>query len=521
MGEERNITRAAAVIGGATFISRILGYLRDMVVARGFGDSPAADAFYVAYRIPNLLREMLAEGSISAAFIPVFTEYLTKRTKDETVRLANASFTIILILLSGISLIGIIFTPTIVALIAPGFAGEAGKAYLTIIMTRIMFPFLLFIGIAAQAMGILNSLRSFTVPALAPAMFNIAIIVSTLLISPMLDRPILGVAIGVLLGGIVQFLYQVPSMKKVGFPPRILFDPFHPGVKRIALLILPVMIGLSVSQINILVNTILASYLPDGSVTYLYYGMRLIHLPLGMFGVAVATAILPAMSTQVAKGEIDEMRKTLSFGMRLVLFITFPAIAGLIFFRVPIIHLLFQHGEFSYKATTGTATALLYYSLGLWAFAGVRIAVPAFYSMQDTTTPVKVAVLSLAVNIALNILLISPLGHGGLALASSISSSLNLLFLLWILRGKIGRIDGRNIARSSFKALIASAIIILLGIIISHNGIWGLKGSWGYKTILLGSGMGLSIAGYLIIHAMLKTEELVFLFDLIRKRRGR
>lgn len=521
MGEEQNITKAAAVIGGATFVSRVLGFIRDMVVASRFGASSAADAFYVAYRIPNLLREMFAEGSISAVFIPVFTEYLTKRSKEEAVHLANASFTIILIILSGISIIGIIFTPTIVALIAPGFGGEAGKAYLTILMTRIMFPFLLFIGIAAQAMGILNSLRSFAAPAMAPAIFNIVIIASTLLISPIFERPILGVAIGVLLGGVVQFLYQLPSLRRNGFAPGLLLDPFHPGVKRIALLILPVMLGLSVSQINILVNTILASYLPEGSVTYLYYGMRLIQFPLGMFGVAIATAILPTMSAQVAGGEIGEMRETLSFGMRLVLFITFPAIAGLIFFRVPIIHLLFQHGEFGYKATMGTATALLYYSLGLWAFAGVRIAVPAFYSMQDTATPVKVAILSLVVNIALNILLITPLGHGGLALASSISSSLNLLLLLWILRGKIGRIDGRNIARSSLKALFASSIIVLLGIVISYNGAWGLKGLWVYKTLLLGAGMGLSITGYVIIHTFLKTEELAFLLDLIKRRSGR
>lgn len=521
MDEGHKIAKAAAVIGGATFISRILGFIRDMVVANGFGASAAADAFYVAYRIPNLLREMLAEGSISAAFIPVFTEYLTNRSREEAARLANASFTIILIILSGISVIGIIFTPTIVALIAPGFEGEAGKAYLTIIMTRIMFPFLLFIGIAAQAMGVLNSLRSFAAPALAPALSNIVIIVSTLFLSPMLDKPILGVAIGTLVGGIVQFLYQLPDMKRNGFAPRLFFDPFHPGVKRIALLILPVMLGLSVSQINILVNTILASYLPDGSVTYLYYGMRLIQFPLGMFGVAIATAILPTMSAQVARGEIGEMRETLSFGMRLVLFITFPAIAGLIFFRVPIIHLLFQHGEFSYKATMGTATALLYYSLGLWAFAGVRIAVPAFYSMQDTTTPVKVAVLSLAVNIALNIILITPLGHGGLALASSISSGLNLLFLLWILKGKIGRIDGRNIARSSLKALFASSIIVLLGIVISYNGIWALKGLWVYKSLLLGAGMGLSIAGYIIIHTFLKTEELTFLLNLVKRKSRR
>lgn len=521
MGEEHKIARAAAIIGGATFISRILGFIRDMIVAKGFGATSAADAFYVSYRIPNLLREMFAEGSMSAAFIPVFTEYTTKRSKEETIRLAHASFTIILLILSGISIIGMIFAPTIVSLIAPGFVSEAEKANMTILMTRIMFPFLLFVGIAAQAMGILNSLRSFAAPAMAPAMFNIVIIASTLIVSPMLDRPILGVAIGVLFGGLVQFLYQVPSLRRIGFTPGLLFDPFHPGVKRIAFLILPVMLGLSVSQINLLVNTILASYLPDGSVTYLYYGMRLIQFPLGIFGVAIATAILPTMSAQVAKGLIGEMRETLSFGMRLVLFITLPAIAGLIFFRVPIIHLLFQHGEFDYKATLGTATALLYYSLGLWAFAGVRIAVPAFYSMQDTKTPVKIAVLSLIVNIALNILLIRPMGHGGLALASSISSSLNLMLLLWMLRDKIGRIDGRKIARSSLKALAASVVIILLGIIVSHNQVWGLKGSWGYKTMLLGAGMGISVAGYVIIHLFLKTEELTYLHDLIKKRRRR
>lgn len=515
--EKTRITKAAGLIGLATLLSRILGLIRDMVQARYFGAGLAADAFFVAYRIPNMLREMFAEGTMSAAFIPVFTEYLTHRSKKETRRLANAVFTTLGLILLVISMLGIVAAPLIVKIIAPGFIDAPGKFDLTVSLTRIMFPFLLFIGLAAVAMGVLNSLRSFGAPALAPSFYNLSMILTILFLSQHLTEPIMGLAIGVLLGGLSQLLIQLPSLKKQGF----LFFPHlegHEGVKRIGLLAVPIMIGLSVADINLLINTLIASFLPQGSVTYLFYGMRLIQFPLGIFAVAVATAILPTLSIQAARGETAALRETLSFGLRLVFFITFPAMIGLIMFRMPIVHLLFQHGAFTLNDTLGTTAAVLFYSLGLWAFAGVRIVAPAFYALQDTKTPVKIAILALLVNIVLNLALMRPLKHGGLALATSLSSMLNLSMLIWLLRRRLGRIGFRGILRSHLRVVLASLIIIVWGIFVTQQTLWETKAHWFEKGALLTGGILLSMGGYFLIHALLKTEEFFFLMGLIKDK---
>jgi putative peptidoglycan lipid II flippase len=515
--EKSSITKAAGLIGLATLLSRILGLIRDMVQARYFGAGLAADAFFVAYRIPNMLREMFAEGSMAAAFIPVFTEYLTHRPKEEARRLANVAFTALSLILLGISLLGIVAAPLIVKIIAPGFIDTPGKFDLTVSLTRIMFPFLLFIGLAAVAMGVLNSLRSFGAPALAPTFYNIFMILSIFFLSQHLTEPIKGLAIGVLLGGLAQFLIQLPSLKKRGF----LFQPRlerHEGVRRIGLLAVPIIIGLSVADINLLINTLIASFLPQGSVTYLFYGMRLIQFPLGIFAVAVATAILPSMASQAARGLTTELRETLSFGLRLVFFITFPAMTGLIMFRIPIVHVLFQHGAFTLEDTLGTSSAVLFYSLGLWAYAGVRIVAPAFYALQDTRTPVKTAVIALLVNIVLNLALMVPLKHAGLALATSLSSILNLSMLLWILRRRLGRIGFRAILRSHLRVVLASLIIVVWGIFVTQQTVWEAKAHWFEKGALLAGGILLSMGGYFLVHALLKTEELTFLMGLVKDK---
>ncbi|HEY4485565.1 MAG TPA: murein biosynthesis integral membrane protein MurJ, partial [Nitrospiria bacterium] len=422
--EGRQITRAAGLIGLATAASRILGFVRDMVLARLFGAGYVADAFFVAYRIPNMLRELFAEGSMSAAFIPVFTETLTRKDRGEARTLASAVFTLLLIVVSAVTLLAIAAAPWIVTVIAAGFTDELGKFNLTVMLSRFMFPYLLFISLAALAMGMLNSLRAFAAPALSPVMFNLVIISCALWLAPHLTEPIFGVAIGVTLGGLAQFLIQMPSLRREGMIPQLHFDFSHPGVRRIGWLMLPAMIGLSVTQVNILVNTLLASFLPEGSQTFLFYGMRLVLFPLGIFGVALGTAILPTMSRQSSQGRLDEMKQTLAFGLRLIAFIIIPAMIGLMTLRIPIIHLFFEHGRFTAEATAGTAAALLAYSVGLPAFAGIRIVVAAFYSMQDTRTPVKIAAAAMAANVALSLLLMRPLAHGGLALATSLSAVL-------------------------------------------------------------------------------------------------
>ena len=327
--ETRSVVKAAGVVGIATFSSRILGFVRDMVLARLFGATPAADAFFIAFRIPSLLRELFAEGSMSSAFIPVFMEYRTLRTKQEAWELASAVFTTLLTIVILITVGGILTAPWLVQILAPGFQVSPEKLALTTLLTQVMFPYLLFISLAALAMGILNSVRAFAVPAFSPLFLNIFIIGCALYVSPQLSEPIVGVAVGVVAGGAAQFAMQLPSLKLRGLLFGFRYEPGHPGLRRIGALMLPSLLGLSVTQVNITVSTILASFFAGGP-TYLFYGMRLIQFPLGIFGVALATAILPTLSAQASRGALDELRTTLGFGLRTILFIMVPAMLGLI-----------------------------------------------------------------------------------------------------------------------------------------------------------------------------------------------
>jgi putative peptidoglycan lipid II flippase len=518
--ERQQITRAAGTIGLATLASRILGFFRDMILARLFGATLASDAFFVAYRIPNMLRELFAEGSMSAAFIPVFTETLTKEGRDEARKLASGAFTALLVIVTAVTLLAMLAAPWIVRVIAPGFIDEPGKFNLTVMLCRFMFPFLLFISLAALAMGMLNSLREFLTPAFSPVLFNVTIIAAALWLSPNLTEPIFGVAVGVTLGGLAQLLIQIPSLKKRNMLPGLRFGSFHPGVFRIGWLMLPSLIGLSVTQVNILVNTLLGSFLPEGSLTYLFYGMRLVLFPLGIFGVALGTAILPTLSAQAAAGRIEELKGTLAFGLRMVFFIIIPAMVGLMVLRVPIIHLFFEHGAFTAAATAGTATALFYYCLGLPAFAGVRIVVAAFYSLQDTRTPVKIAVTAMIVNVILNLALMIPLKHGGLALATSLSALLNLSLLVLLLNRRLAGIPWPSVITSLRNVAAATVPVGLIGWGVSQMPLWGSPGAWIEKGALLTGGIGLAVAVYFGIHRWFGSEEMGFLFGMLRDRAG-
>ena len=457
---------------------------------------------------------------MSAAFIPVFSEYLTQRTKRDAWELASAAFTTLLTILTGVCVLGIFASPWIVRLIAPGFSGDAEQQALTTLLTRIMFPYLLFIGLAALAMGVLNSVRSFAAPAFSPVLFNIAIIAAAFLLAPLFAEPILAVAVGVVIGGLAQFLSQMPALRQAGLLFGWRFDFAHEGVRRIGWLMAPALIGLSVTQINILVSTILASYFPGGP-TYLFYGMRLIHFPLGIFGVALATALLPSLSTQAAKGELDALRGTLGFGLRLIFFMIAPAMVGLILLRVPIVHLFFEHGRFTAADTQGTAAAVLAYAVGLWAFAGVRIVVSAFYSLQDTRTPVLVAAVALAANIALSLLLMGPLRHAGLALATALSAILNMGLLVVFLARRLGAFGWEAILRSHARVLLASVPIVLTCLWIASLAVWAQPGAWAAKTVMLIVGIGISVGGYVTVHALLGSDELDFLWGLVRRRLAR
>ena len=514
--EHRSIAGAAGLIGAATFSSRILGLVRDILLARLLGATLAADAFFVAYRIPNLLRELLAEGSMSSAFIPVFTEYHTLRSKKETWELASAVFTTLLSIVTLITLIGLIAAPAIVWVLAPGFQDDAERLHLTTTLTRIMFPYLIFISLAALTMGILNSLRAFAAPALGPVFFNVCIIVSALLLAPFLEEPVLGIALGVVVGGLTQFVIQLPGIQKRGLLFQWRFNPGHPGVRKIGLLIVPSLLGLSVTQINITVSTILASYFPGGP-TYLFYGMRLIQFPLGIFGVALATAILPTLSDQASRRAMDELRDTVGFGLRMIGFIILPAMIGIIFLRHPIVHLLFEHGAFSAADTQATAAAVLAYAVGLWAFAGLRIVVSAFYSLQDTKTPALAAVAAMLTNIVLAFLLMKPLEHAGLALATALSAMVNIGLLIGILTYRLGGIDWRGVCLSLGRAGLATLPIILACVWVDGLAVWQRADEWIAKGIMLTVGIGLSMTGYVGIQALLRSQELDVLWRMVQQ----
>jgi putative peptidoglycan lipid II flippase len=518
--ENHSVAKAAGVISAATFSSRVLGFIRDMVLARLFGATPAADAFFVAYRIPNLLRELFAEGSMSSAFIPVFTEYHALRGRRDAWELASAMFTTLLTVLTAITLIGIVAAPAIVWVFAPGFHDEPEKLATTTLLTRIMFPYLLFISLAALAMGVLNSLRAFAAPAFSPVLFNISIISAAFLLSPLLAEAILGVSIGVVVGGGVQFLMQLPSLRRRDLLFGWRFNPGHPGVRRVGRLIVPSLLGMSVTQVNITVSTILASFF-SGGPTYLFYGMRLIQFPLGIFGVALATAILPTLAAQATRGAMDDLRRTLGFGLRMILFIIVPAMLGLILLRRPIVHLFFEHGTFTASDTTATALAVLCYAVGLWAFAGVRIIVAAYYSLQDTTTPAVAAVTAVVANVGLALILMQPLQHAGLALATALAAMINAAILVAVLNRRLGGVDWHAVGRSGARTLLAAVPVVLACLWIAGLEVWGRSGEWTAKTIMLFVGLGLSITGYFGAHALMRSDELEVLWKLMKQRLNR
>ncbi|THJ09410.1 MAG: murein biosynthesis integral membrane protein MurJ [Nitrospira sp. CG24C] len=515
--ETRSVVKAAGVIGAATFSSRILGFVRDMVLANLFGATPAADAFFVAYRVPNLLRELFAEGSMSSAFIPVFTEYQTQKSKRDAWELASAVFTTLLTIVTGITILGVILASGIVWLLAPGFHDDPAKLSMTTLLTRIMFPYLIFISLAALAMGILNSMRAFAAPAFSPVFFNIFIIGFAYFVSPMMAEPIHGVAIGVVAGGAAQFAMQLPGLRRRGMLFGFRFAPGHPGVRRIGALMVPSLLGLSVTQINITVSTILASFFAGGP-TYLFYGMRLIQFPLGIFGVALATAILPTLSAQAARGDMDELRKTLGFGLRMILFIILPAMLGLMLLRQPIIHLFFEHGTFTAHDTAETALAVLCYSVGLWAFGGVRIIVSAFYSLQDTRTPAISAGIAVAANLVFSLLLMSSLGAAGLALATALAAMVNGGILVAVLHRRLGGVDWGSVGRSSLRVLVASVPLIVICAWVAAAQVWTHPGEWIEKSVMLFVAIGLSAGGYLGVHALLQSEELGLVWGMVRRK---
>lgn len=512
------ITRTAGLIAFLTFLSRVGGYIRDMVVAYFFGATGATDAFYVAFRIPNLLRRLFAEGSLTVSFIPVFTDYIENRGRDEARRVANATFTILSIILVAVTLLGILFSSYIIRLFAAGFKPQ--YFHLAVEMNRIMFPFILLVSLSALAMGVLNSLRHFFAPAISPLLLNLGIISGVLVFHEYLDEPIYSVALGVILGGMLQLFVQLPALAEKGFSLKFERCIFHPAIKRMGLLMAPQVFGLAVYNVNIVISTQYASHLPVGTVSYLYYSERLIEFPLGIIAVSIATALLPALSTHAAHGECERFGERYTNALRLMLFAILPSLVGLAVLRVPICSLLYQRGEFGFEETVYTSQSLLGYLFGLWAVAGVRITAPAFYALGDTKTPVMAAFLSLVVNATSGYLLAFPLGlkHFGLALASSISSICQFLLLFFAINRKVGVVDLVGTLRVAFRITVASLLTGCVAGWMTGLAEWDGGGASLKKAAVLAGAIVTSVLVYFALSRVFGVKESSRVIDVLFMR---
>jgi putative peptidoglycan lipid II flippase len=464
------ILKSASVIALVTLISRICGYLRDQRVALLLGTSPAADAFILAFRIPNLIRRMTGEGALGASFIPVFTGHLRDKPWEATVSFVQKTFWNLALLLGIVAILGTVFSKQVV-LIFTLFGATHIQWNLAILLNRIIFPCVLFIGLAALVSAILNSFQIFALPSSTSIFFNLTLILCSfafvyrpiLRLAPdSLRTPAIALAAGVLVGSALQLLVQLPTLLKKGLhlKPELTFR--DPDVRKVGRLMLPAFFGMGVYQVNFFVDTIFAtsSRMPTGSITSLYIADRVMQLVLGTYAIAVSTALLPMLSHQVAAGEFGEMKRAFGFSIRIVSFITIPAAVGLILLRRPIVQVLFQHGHFTAGSTLLTANALLYYSLGLPAFAAIKLITPAFFSTQDTATPARIGAYALGANIALNtvflLLLYRFLSNGGPALASSLAAYFNFAMLFFVFRGRFGKLDVPGFLASFAKIAVST-----------------------------------------------------------------
>ncbi|MHB1951290.1 MAG: murein biosynthesis integral membrane protein MurJ [Acidiferrobacteraceae bacterium] len=426
--------KSTLVTGSMTVISRISGFVRDMILARMIGTTPLADAFFVAFRIPNFLRRIFGEGAFSQAFVPVFSGY---RITDETSArqfLDHVAGTMTLVL-AGVTLAGVLAAPVLVLVLAPGFLALPVKYHLTVEMLRITFPYLMFISLVAMSAGVLNTCGHFAVPAFTPVLLNLSLIGTALWLAPHFAHPVLALAWGVLIGGLAQFLFQLPFLLRLGLLPRPRIGFAQEGVRRIFRLMLPALFGASVAQINLVVDTLLASFLKSGSVSWLYYSNRLLEFPLGVFGIALGTVILPALSEKHARVSGPAFSHTIDWALRWVVGVTLPAAVALAVLGGPLLSTLFQYGAFTPYDVTMALRSLIAFAAGLPAFVMIKILAPGYYARQDTRTPVRIGVIALISNIVFNLILIWPLAHAGLALATSLSGALNAGLLLRGLRG--------------------------------------------------------------------------------------
>lgn len=510
----KSVAKSAGIIGGLTSISRVLGFIRDMVIAAAFGTGLGAEAFVVSFKIPNLLRDLVGEGAANSAFVPVLTECREKKP-DQFWPLVNSLIWVMSIILILISILGIVFTPQIVALIAPGFvhSSDPEKFPLTVRLTRVIFPYVFLIGLSALAMGILNTLREFKSSAFGPALLNITLIVAGIYFEK--DYGPMALVVGVLIGGCLQLSVQFPPLFKSGFHwAKPSTDYFY--ARRIGKLLLPRVFGSALYQINVFVDSILASFeqfVGAGGQSALYYSNRIFQLPLAIFGLSLAQALLPTFSTQMVRQDIEGFRATFSGAVRSLMLIVLPATVGLLVLSQPIVRILFETGKFDAYSTSITSSALFYYAFGLLSCCMIKILVNAFYAMQDTRTPVKTMMFSVAINIALSFVFMRHLQIGGLALASTLSATANMIFLYRVLKKRVGSLDEKRILATFARILAAS---VCMGIFV----LWFDKAvlqpqenaSRILQGLMLGGGILFSIALYAGACLLFKVEEARKLF---------
>jgi putative peptidoglycan lipid II flippase len=480
--KHESLVRSAGVVSAAVFLSRITGLVREIAMARLFGAGAVYDAFLLGFRIPNLTRDLFAEGALSSAFVPTITKYLSTKGKREAAELSNLVATALIAVVGVLCVLGIIFSPVLVGLLAPGFADVPGKFALAVKLTRIMFPFLLLVALAAQAMGVLNACNQFGVPAISSTFFNIGSLgfglVLGFLVGPRIGiSPIEGMAYGVVIGGAWQLLWQAPSLVRAGFAFRPRVNLSHPGLRNILQLMGPAIVGNASVQVNVMVNTNFASNITDaaghvinGPVSWLGYAFRFMQLPLGLFGVAIASATLPAVSRSAAVGDMDEFRQTLARSLGMIFLLTIPSSVGLAVLGDSMIAAVYQGGKFRAYDTHQTALALSCYAVGLAGYAAIKVLAPAFYALNDARTPMIVSLLSILVNIAAasSMVKLAGLGHAGLALSTSLVALFSSIVLFEIIRRRIGGLQGRRLTTGFLKITAASGLMGAACMISSH-----------------------------------------------------
>ena len=500
------LVRSSAVVGSATMVSRLMGLLRDVVLANLIGANGNADAFFVAFKIPNFLRRLFAEGAFAQAFVPVLADTREKggfaAVRELVDRVAGVLGGTLLLL----TVLAIMASPVVATIFAPGFLRDPAKLALTGDLIKLTFPYLLLISLTGFAGAILNSYQRFAIPALTPVLLNLCLIASALWFAPHFEEPVVALALGVLVAGFAQLLFQVPALAGIGLVPRPRWAPRHEGVKRILLLMIPALFGVSVSQINLLLDTVLASLLPTGSVSWLYYSDRLTELPLGVFAIAIATVILPTLSGQRARADDPAFANTLAWAIRSVLLIAIPATLALAVLAEPVLATLFQYGAFSEGDRMMAAASLRAYTLGLGAFMLIKVLAPGFYAREDMRTPVRIGIIAMGANMILNVAFVLPLmwwfnlGHVGLALATSVSAWLNAMLLFRGLRRDAVLPENLLLIKWIMQIGVASAAMIVVLLWMMPEGALWAGWSWWQRASQLGV---LCVSGLVVFAASL------------------